>query len=219
MPAMSAELHIALLGRLSVTLGGQELPDSAWRSRQERRLLLILLAARGARVPVDRLLDWLWPGADQSAGATTLRSAISGLRHTLEHESGARASSRYILTRAGGYAWNTESGAWVDSEEFLALTDPWPKGHPPLRADGRPLAQRAPPAPGSGTTDDGRSPQSSTVDVSSRIQNLERAIALYRGDYLADESDVPWAAPTREALRERFLSVLHELAELRLAAD
>src|SRR5436190_8042736 len=197
---MADDLHIFLLGPLVVQRSGRVLPDSVWRSRQERRLLLILLGARGARVPNDRLLDWLWPDADRSSGATTLRSAISGLRHTLEHESGARASSRYILTRAGGYAWNTESGAWVDSEEFLALTKPWPKGHPPLRADGRPLAQRAPPAPGSGTTDDGRSPQSSIVDVSSRIQNLERAIALYRGDYLADEPDVPWAAPTREAL-------------------
>src|SRR4029450_11053305 len=80
-----------------------------------------------ARRPLDRLLDRLWPGAERSAGATTLRSAISGLRHTLEPESGARASSRYILTPSGGYAWNMESGAWVDAEEFLALTDPPPR--------------------------------------------------------------------------------------------
>src|SRR6476661_4714323 len=141
---MSVELRIALLGRLSVTLSGEELPDSAWRSRQERRLLLILLAARGARVSIDRLLDWLWPDADRSAGATTLRSAISGLRHTLEIAGGTRASSRYILTRSGGYAWNTESGAWVDAEEFLALTDDrrpttddrrWPQS-PMLEGDG-----------------------------------------------------------------------------------
>jgi len=192
---MADELHIFLLGPLVVQRGGRVLPDSAWRSRQERRLLLILLAAGGARVPIDRLLDWLWPDADRSAGATTLRSAISGLRHTLELPSSARASSRYILTRSGGYAWNTESGAWVDAEEFLALTD-----------------ERRP------TTDDRRWPQSPMLEGDGRIQNLERAIALYRGDYLADEADVPWAAAAREALRERFLSALHELAELRLVA-
>src|SRR6266540_813965 len=150
---MADELHIFLLGPLLVQRGGRVLPDSAWRSRQERRLLLILLAARGARVPVDRLLDWLWPDTDRSAGTITLRSAISGLRHTLEHESGARASSRYILTRDGGYAWNIESGAWVDAEEFLALTH------------GRPLAQRAPPAQGRRTTDDGQLPQTPTSGV------------------------------------------------------
>src|SRR3982750_3147854 len=102
---MADQLHIFLLGPLVIQRSGQVLPDSAWRSRQERRLLLILLAARGARVPADRLLDWLWPDADHAAGATTLRSAISGLRHTLEDAGGARASSRYILTRSGGYAW------------------------------------------------------------------------------------------------------------------
>src|SRR3954466_12488253 len=180
---MSVELHIALLGRLSVRLGGQELPDSAWRSRQERRLLLILLAAQGTRVPAERLLEWLWPDADQSAGATTLRSTISGLRHTLEHESGARASARYILTRDGGYAWNTESGAWIDADEFLALTD------------GRPFEF----AQDKRTTDDSEMLQSSTLGASGRAEYLERAIALYRGDYLADELDVPWAVATRDA--------------------
>jgi DNA-binding SARP family transcriptional activator len=201
---MPAELQITLFGRLSVTLSGRELPDSAWRSRQERRLLLILLAARGARVPTDRLIDWLWPDADRSAGATTLRSTISGLRHTLEQESGARASSRFILTRDGGYAWNTESGVWVDAEEFLALTDPSSQ-----LAGSRATPDQQP------TEDHRRSAQSPAPGE--RALQLERAIALYRGDYLADEADVPWATSTRYDLRERFLSALHELAELRLA--
>jgi DNA-binding SARP family transcriptional activator len=179
---MADDLQVFVLGRLVVKRGGQALPDSAWRSRQERRLLLILLAARGARVPLDRLLEWLWPDADRSAAAITLRSTISGLRHTLEMAKDARASSRYILTRSGGYAWNTESGAWVDAEVFLALTD-----------------------------------ERRRTDAS-RAQNLERAIALYHGDYLADEADAPWAASTREALHERFLSALHNLSELQLDA-
>jgi DNA-binding SARP family transcriptional activator len=199
MPEISAELRITVLGRLSVTLGGHELPDSAWRSRQERRLLLILLAARGGRVPTERLIDWLWPDADRAAGTATLRSAVSGLRHTLEHERGARASSRYILTREGGYAWNAESGVWVDAEEFLALTD----GSTQLAGSRRTQGQD----------------QASPIGIGDRAQQIERAIALYRGDYLADEADLPWAAHTRDALRERFLSALHELAELRLAAN
>src|SRR5688500_17729018 len=87
---MADDLQISLLGPLVVRRDGRVLPDNAWRSRQEHRLLGILLAARGARVPLGRLLDWLWPDADRTAGSTTLRSAISGLRHTLEPESGAR---------------------------------------------------------------------------------------------------------------------------------
>src|SRR5262245_8518996 len=111
---MTDDLYIALLGPLAVLRGGRALPDGVWRSRQERRLLGILLAAHGQRVSTERLLEWLWPDAGRTAGAVTLRSAISGLRRTLEPESGARASSHYILTRPGGYAWNAQSSAKVD---------------------------------------------------------------------------------------------------------
>jgi DNA-binding SARP family transcriptional activator len=188
---MSGELRIALLGPLAVAIDGQPLADNAWRSRQERRLLGILLTARGKRVPTERLLDWLWPGADPAAAAITLRSAISGLRHALEPDGGARASSRYVVTRPGGYAWNLASGAWIDVEEFLALTSG------PKAASGTSAA----PAP--------------SADAPAA---LERAVALYRGDYLADEPDAPWADDLRESLRERFLSALHDLAALRLDA-
>src|SRR5881628_1458133 len=100
---MSDALRIVLLGSLVVTYGGRPIPDTAWHSRQERRLLGILLTARGARVPIERLIEWLWPDAAPDGAAITLRSAISSLRHTLEAERGSRASSRYILTRPGGY--------------------------------------------------------------------------------------------------------------------
>src|SRR5690349_8805281 len=99
---MASDLHIALLGPLTVTVGGRRLPDNAWRSRQERRLLSILLSARGSRVPAERLFDWLWPEADAGAASTNLRSAVSGLRRTLEPGAAGRASSHYILTRPGG---------------------------------------------------------------------------------------------------------------------
>ncbi|MFN8504668.1 ATP-binding protein [Kouleothrix sp.] len=174
---MADDLRIQLLGPLAIWRGARALPESAWRSRQERRLLGILLAARGRRVPAEQLIEWLWPDAAHGAAATNLRSTVSALRHLLEPASG-RASSRYILTRPGGYAWNPAGGAWIDAEEFLALLD---------RRD---------------------TPADTT---------LEQALALYGGDYLADEPDAPWAATLRELLRERFLAALHDLAELRLA--
>src|SRR5689334_22126918 len=105
--AMSADLRITLLGSLVVSRAGQDIPSDGWRSRQDRRLLGILLAARGARVPSERLIDWLWPEAAPEAAAITLRSTVSSLRYTLDQGSGGRASTRYILTQHGGYAWNT----------------------------------------------------------------------------------------------------------------
>ena len=122
--SMADDLRIRILGPFAIERGGQLLPDSIWRSRQERRLLAILLARRSRRTASEQLAEWLWPGAEPSAALLTLRSAVSNLRRTLEPYSTHRASPRYILTQAGGYAWNTASGAWVDVEEFLALTEP-----------------------------------------------------------------------------------------------
>src|SRR5690349_14464112 len=96
---MANELQIWLLGPLTLARSGAILPASIWRSRQERRLLGILLTMRGARVPADLLVERLWPDADSATAAATLRSAVSALRHALEPGQGERASSRYVLTR------------------------------------------------------------------------------------------------------------------------
>jgi DNA-binding SARP family transcriptional activator len=208
---MSADLRIALLGPLIVTRGGQPIPDSAWRSRQDRRLLGMLLAARGAHVSAERLIDWLWPDTPPEAAAITLRSAISGLRRTLE-SGGARASTRYILTQPGGYAWNAASGAWIDVEEFLALTT---ADHRPLTADDRRTAKIE--DRGWRIEDRGVIGDPLPSILHPRTSRLEQALALYRGELLADEPNAPWAARLRETLRERFLSAVAELAELRIA--
>ncbi|NWG22099.1 MAG: AAA family ATPase [Chloroflexi bacterium] len=183
---MADQLRIELLGPLTVTCAGHALPDSAWRSRQERRLLAILVAARGRAVAAERLYEWLWPGADVAGAAVNLRSAISNLRRTLEPAAG-RASRHYILTRSGGYAWNSESGAWVDLDEFLALTE-----HLAAPTNVVPFI-----------------PQTS-------VTSLERAVALYRGDFLEDEQELPWVLIERERLRARYLHALHRLADMKL---
>ncbi len=180
---MEEALRIELFGTLTVKVDGHPLPDSAWRSRQERRLLAILAAARGRLITADRLYEWLWPGSDSASAAVNLRSAISSLRRILEPEAD-RASRRYILTRSGGYVWNTESGAWIDVDEFLALTEP-------------------------AVADD-------VVPAKREAERLERAIALYRGDFLEDEQDLAWVIMERERLRARYLDALRRLAEIKL---
>lgn len=189
---MSHALHIRLLGAFTIERNGVALPDAAWRSRQERRLLGILLSARGRFVSTDELTRWLWPETEPATAAVSLRSAISSLRRTLEPDGGGRASSHYIVTRQGGYAWNATSDAWIDVEEFLQRTE-----------------------------DEGRmtsaSPQSSVAVGPSSLVNMERAVALYRGDYLEDEPDAPWADAERTRLRQRYLDVLDRLARARIA--
>ncbi len=181
---MDAPLKIALFGSLTVQIGDRTLPDSVWRSRQEQRLLAILAATRGRVIASGRLCEWLWPDSDSASASVNLRSAISNLRRVLEPEAD-RASRRYILTRSGGYAWNRESGAWIDVDEFLTLTEP--------------LAG-----------------SQATGSVQRDEADLERAIALYRGDFLEDEQELAWAAMERERLRARYLDALRRVAEIKL---
>lgn len=174
----SSKLTIRLLGPALIERDGQPLPEGAWRSRQEWRLLTVLLVARGSTLSYARLIEWLWPGADTESSMVTLRSVVSNLRSTLEPEA-ERASRRYIETRAGGYAWRQSESARVDIEQFLTLTD----------------AQTSP-----------------------SLEQIEQALALYRGDLLEEESDAPWALFLREQLRERFLVFVELRAEEHIRA-
>ncbi|NOK60312.1 MAG: transcriptional regulator [Chloroflexi bacterium AL-W] len=198
---MSGNLEIALLGPLVVRYNGIYLPDSAWRSRQQRRLLTILLTSRGNSVSAERLIEWLWPEAEPHTVSTTLRSSISHLRHMLEPDKPPRASSRYIVTRHGSYAWNTASDARIDVDEFLAC----------LQAAGSDQHR----------TNDDRFTTThihnlSPKDEDHQIATLSRTIELYRGDYLEDELDSPWTVAERDRLREAYLHVLQTLVELHI---
>ncbi len=116
------KLRISLFGPLRVERDGRQLPERMWRSRQDRRLMTILLLARGATVPSTRLTEWLWPGIDSERAASTLRSTISSLRRTLTPGL-KRASPAYIETRPGGYAWGKPTDTWSDIEAFSACFD------------------------------------------------------------------------------------------------
>ena len=45
-------------------------------------------------------------------------------------------------------------------------------------------------------------------------ERLESGIALYRGDFLAGDTDAPWAASTRERLRGKFIRVIEARGEM-----
>ena len=50
-------------------------------------------------------------------------------------------------------------------------------------------------------------------DAGGRQPRCERVLALYRGDFLAGDEDLPWAAPKRLALRRRFARMIEMRAE------
>ncbi|MGB5050586.1 MAG: AAA family ATPase [Caldilineaceae bacterium] len=118
---VAPSIQITTFGTLQVVRDGQKVDESAWRTRQARQLLKVLVTERPRPVATDRLIDLLWPGNSVDSAATTLRSAINALRNVLEPDRPNRAPSRYIHTQSPGYAYRTHPDVWLDVEVFENL--------------------------------------------------------------------------------------------------
>ncbi len=57
------------------------------------------------------------------------------------------------------------------------------------------------------------------LDPGQTEQLLEEAALLYSGDFLHEDRNVPWTQPRREALQHSWVSLLLELADLRIARE
>lgn len=112
-----------LLGQVRLAVGAREIPDSAWRRRAERSLLLLLLMTPGHQLPRDRLLDLLWPEAPLPTALNSLYKALHAMRRVLEPDLAHGRSSAYVETGAELIALRPLPGTWVDLDAFTeALT-------------------------------------------------------------------------------------------------
>jgi DNA-binding SARP family transcriptional activator len=116
-------LEIYLLGSFQLVHEQETITEAAWHTKQARQLLKILLTRRGKIVPRDQLIEALWPEADPSKAATTLRTAINALRNTLEPGRPPYAPSTYIVAHAPGYKFQFTDAVWVDAMAFETLLD------------------------------------------------------------------------------------------------
>jgi predicted ATPase/DNA-binding SARP family transcriptional activator len=105
-------LTIRVLGPLDLERAGRPL---VLGSRLQRRLLLTLVAARGATRSADRLVEELWGEHPPAAPANALQSHVTRLRDTL-------GDRDLVRTRAPGYALDV-SRADVDADRFEAVVE------------------------------------------------------------------------------------------------
>ncbi|MFC6594895.1 BTAD domain-containing putative transcriptional regulator [Kitasatospora paranensis] len=154
-------VRITVLGGLSAQVAG--VPVGLGGPRQ-RGVLARLLVARGAVVPVDRLIDDLWSGRPPAKAAASVQAYVSNLRRLLEPSRGPREPARLLVSRAPGYALELP-GTAVDAWDFE------------LRLGGARAAAGAAAHPGR--------PAAGPVDA---------ALALWQGPAYAEFADEPWAA-------------------------
>ena len=123
-PARRAEVgqvgttvEIDVLGPFSVTVGGTEVPLTAWRSKQARTLVKILTAHRGRVVTRERLCDLLWPDDDPGRTGHRLSVLLATVRAVLDP---AREwpPDRYLAADQGGIRLDLRAVV-VDAELLL----------------------------------------------------------------------------------------------------
>jgi DNA-binding SARP family transcriptional activator len=176
-------LRITTLGGLALECGGVSL-GGAWTYHRPGQVLRYLICARGHRVPVEELVDAIWPGPGRG-GITSLRQSVHSLRERLEPDRRSQAPSRFVVAGPGAYALDVEHVV-VDADQFetharAALVS----------------AERG----------------ARTAEA-----QLERAAALYTGEFLADDHYDERALAERDRLRSLAARVLRQLADLNESA-
>ncbi|MFG2086745.1 MULTISPECIES: BTAD domain-containing putative transcriptional regulator [unclassified Spirillospora] len=110
---------VRVLGAFGAEVAGE--PADLGGPRQ-RSVLARLVAARGAMVTADRLVDDLWAGTAPLRAAAGLQSFVSHLRRALEPGRPPRTPARVLVTEPPGYALRLPDGS-VDAWRFDALID------------------------------------------------------------------------------------------------
>lgn len=79
----ASQVELRLAGTFGVIRDGTELTDGEIGSRKSRTLLKLLAVERPTLVPVDRIVDVLWPGGPPAAPEQNVATLVSRLRATL----------------------------------------------------------------------------------------------------------------------------------------
>ncbi|MGW0201164.1 BTAD domain-containing putative transcriptional regulator [Nonomuraea sp. NPDC003201] len=88
--------------------------------QRQRAVLARLLVAGGRAVPVNTLIDELWPGAPPAQALSTIQGYVSRLRRALEPDRAPREEARVLASAPPGYALRAATEQ-VDAWRFEAL--------------------------------------------------------------------------------------------------
>ncbi len=108
-----AELELRLLGPVEARVDGRPVPLG---TRKQRLVLAILALEANRQVPMERLVDLVWPDGPPRTATHAVRVCVSGLRAVL---AGAGAGVD-IVTRGTGYLLAADPST-VDAHRFRSL--------------------------------------------------------------------------------------------------
>lgn len=132
------EIQISVLGVVEATVDGRPVELG---SPQQRALLALLAVRAGAVVPVETMIDALWPDNPPASAAKVVQTYISRLRKSLGDETIERRGPGYVLSRGQSVVDAARFEALVHAgrlDEALAL---W-RGHALADVLGQPILRQ-----------------------------------------------------------------------------
>ena len=98
-------LVIRLFGALEIEDGGRRLGPGDLGGGRPKQVLEILLAARGHRVPTDRLAELIWGEERPKDAAASIQTFVSVLRRHLVHD--RERARELVVTEQEAYRFAT----------------------------------------------------------------------------------------------------------------
>ncbi len=109
-------LQISTFGKLQVE--GRDGPiGGEWLEQRPGQLFKYLLCNRSRVVTNDQVAEALWPDAGVEEGKSRMRYNVHALRERIEPNRERRSPARYVVSRRGGYTFETNR-VWIDADEF-----------------------------------------------------------------------------------------------------
>ena len=109
-------LRVRCLGDFQVWRGDQ--PITHWGRTATKIVFQLLLERHPNAVPMDVLIEVLWPGGHPTRTRKNLHQAVKSLRRALEPELPSGSPSRYVEVGEGTYRLVLPPGSYVDWMEF-----------------------------------------------------------------------------------------------------
>ena len=77
------EIHLTLLGRFAVTVGGVPVAEAGWKRRRAAAVVKVLALAPGRRLHREQVIDLVWPGDTIAAAVPKLHKAAHFARRAI----------------------------------------------------------------------------------------------------------------------------------------
>jgi DNA-binding SARP family transcriptional activator/tetratricopeptide (TPR) repeat protein len=204
----SAHLRIFTLGHFQIERRvGQQwqtVNDTTWvRRSRVRAFLALLLCSPGRAINRTKAIEIFWPRKDREVADHELNATLQSLRKILRIPRESQSHTMLLRSEGDMLVLADQQTIWLDADAFTLLAE-----------------QRNAPT-SLLISEDPQSPADTTVTDAdaARISILREALALYGGDFIPEGQHVPWVKEQALRLRNLWVTLLLELADLYMSTD